>query len=331
MVVKNVKPVLGRFTLLTSAAAAVAVVGLLMNEANSQGSIIKVDGSSTVYPITEKVAEGFQKTAGAKVTVGISGTGGGFKKFCAGETDIANASRPIKEKEVEACKQAGIEYIEIPVAYDALTVVVNPANPISNITVDELKKMWEPAAQGTITKWNQVNPSWPDAKLTLYSPGTDSGTFEYFTEEVVGKARSSRTDVTPSEDDNVLVQGVSRNKNAIGYFGYAYYEANQKRLKALKVDGVAPSIASVEDGSYKPLARPIFIYVKAASAQRPEVKSFMEYYLKNANKIVADVKYVPLKANQYTAALDKFKAGKTGTAYNGGKAKPKIDQVVGLK
>lgn len=288
--------------------------------------IIKGDGSSTVYPITEAVAEEFQKAKknAVKVTVGISGTGGGFKKFCRGETDFSDASRPILEKEMEACRAAGIKYIELPVAFDALTVVVNPKNSFLNtITVEELKKIWEPAAQGKVTKWNQVNPAWPDLPIKLFGPGADSGTFDYFTEAVVGKAKSSRGDYTASEDDNVLVQGVSRDQGGLGYFGYAYYYENSKKLKAVPVAqkagvaGVLPSEKSVIDGTYVPLSRPIFIYINAKAAERPEVKEFVEFYLKNAKEYVKEVKYVPLSDADYKHALTNFSKRKTGTAFGG--------------
>lgn len=287
-------------------------------------SFIKVDGSSTVFPITEAVAEEFQKTKknAVKVTVGISGTGGGFKKFCRGETDISDASRPILKKEMDDCKAAGIEYYELPVAYDALTVMVNPKNDwIKSMTVAELKKIWEPAAQGKIMKWNQVNPKWPDAPIKLYGAGSDSGTFDYFTEAVVGKSKSSRGDFTASEDDNVLVQGIANDKYALGYFGFAYYAENPNKLKAVAIDGgkgpVMPSAASIENGTYDPLGRPIFIYVSKKSAAKPEVKEFVEYYLKNAAPLVKEVKYVPLPAKAYTTALEHFQKGKVGTVFGG--------------
>jgi len=275
--------------------------------AQSQEKIVKIDGSSTVYPITEVIAEDFQKAGNAKVTVGVSGTGGGFKKFCAGETDISNASRKIKDKEIQACKEKGIEYVEIPVAIDALTVVVNPNNPVSNITTEELKKMWEPEAEAKVTRWNQVNASFPNAPLKLFGPGPDSGTFDYFTEEVVGKARASRKDYVPSEDDNVLVQGVSRDKNALGYFGYAYYVANKGRIKSLSINGVAPTPENVDATKY-PMARTIYIYVSKKAATKPEVKSFVQYYLKNAKAAVQKVNYVPLKDAQYADALKMFES-----------------------
>ena len=310
-----------RFPLNLSIAAALIAVS-----AASQAQVVKVDGSSTVYPITEGVAEDFQKLKknAIKVTVGISGTGGGFKKFCRGETDVQNASRPILEKEMVDCRAAGIEYIELPVAFDALTVVMNPRNSfLKAITVAELKKMWEPAAQGKIMRWNQVNPAWPDAAIKLFGAGADSGTFDYFTEAINGKSKSSRGDFTASEDDNVLVQGVAQDVNAIGYFGYAYYAENMSRLKAVPIiekDGkpaVSPSEASVLDGTYQPLSRPIFIYVNAKSLAKPEVREFAEYYMKMAAKIAKEVKYVPLPAKAYTVGLEHIAKGKKGTVFGG--------------
>jgi len=224
---------------LSKLVSALAVAGVALFSAQAvQAQVIKIDGSSTVYPITEAVAEEFQKSKknAIKVTVGISGTGGGFKKFCRDETDISDASRPITTKEMEDCKAAGVQYIEMPIAFDALTVVVNPKNAfLKQATIEEMKVLWEPAAQGKVMKWNQVNPAWPDAPVKLFGAGADSGTFEYFTEAMVGKAKSSRGDYTASEDDNVLVQGVSRDVNAIGYFGYAYYAENKNKLKALPI------------------------------------------------------------------------------------------------
>ncbi|MEW6739371.1 MAG: PstS family phosphate ABC transporter substrate-binding protein [Nitrospirota bacterium] len=288
--------------------------------------IIKIDGSSTVYPITEAVAEEFQKLKKkeVKVTVGISGTGGGFKKFCRGETDISDASRPILKKEMDVCKEHGIEYIELPVAYDGLAVMVNPKNNwVKSMTVDELKKIWEPAAQGKVTKWNQVKAEWPDAPLKLYGAGVDSGTYDYFTEAITGKAKSSRGDFTASEDDNVLVQGIAGDKNALGFFGLAYYEENKNKLKLVPVINpktgkeVIPSEKTVMDGTYQPLSRPIFIYVSKKAAEKPEIKEFVEYYLKNAAKLVKQVKYVPLPAKAYKLAEERFEKRKTGTMFGG--------------
>ncbi|MGK7939413.1 MAG: PstS family phosphate ABC transporter substrate-binding protein [Crocosphaera sp.] len=282
-------------------ALGLALVNLTNIPVNSQGRTpIKIDGSSTVYPITEAVAEEFQKKerGSVRVTVGISGTGGGFKKFCsknaAVKTDISNASRPIKDKEKKMCAEAGVKYMEIPVAYDAITVVVNKGNPLTNITTAELKKMWGPAATRKITKWNQVNSSWPNAPLKLYGPGADSGTFDYFTDAIVGDSGESRTDYTPSEDDNVLVQGVANDDKALAYFGYTYYEENKNKLKALKINGVAPSSQTVSNGTYTPLARPIFIYVNIDSVKnKSAVKKFVNYYLDNAPRLVKEVRSIP--------------------------------------
>jgi phosphate transport system substrate-binding protein len=287
--------------------------------------LVKIDGSSTVFPVTEAVAEDFQKAKKqqVKVTVGISGTGGGFKKFCRGEIDISDASRPILQKEMADCKAAGIEYIELPVAFDALTVVVHPKNAfVKQLTVAEMKKMWEPAAQGKVTRWNQVNPAWPDQPMKLFGPGADSGTFDYFTEAVVGKSKSSRGDFTASEDDNVLVQGVSRDVNSLGYFGFAYYVENKDKLKAVPIvnekgSAIAPSMESVEKGTYSPLARPIFIYVSTKSLARPEVREFVEYYMKHGAKLAREVKYVPLPEKAYALAWDHVQKGKKGTVFGG--------------
>ncbi|MBF1988777.1 PstS family phosphate ABC transporter substrate-binding protein [Fischerella thermalis] len=328
MVVKGIRLGLNRFTLMISLALSTATFAVSMPSVLSQGTNrITIDGSSTVYPITEAVAEDFQKNTGGrvKVTVGVSGTGGGFKKFCSGQTDISNASRPILAKEMQACNSAGIKYIELPVAYDALTVVVNPANTwAKSLTVAELKKIWEPAAQGKIKNWNQVRQGFPNAPLKLYGPGPDSGTFDYFTEAIVGKSKASRTDYTPSEDDNVLVQGVSRDKNALGYFGYAYYAPNKNRLKAVAINNgkatVAPSEQAVLNGSYQPLSRPIFIYVNAKSAQRKEVKDFVNFYLKNGAKYAREVKYIPLPSSAYNLALRHFQKPKLGTVFAGKEA-----------
>lgn len=292
----------------------------------AEAQIVKLDGSSTVYPISEAVAEEFQKAkkGAIKVTVGISGTGGGFKKFCRGETDISNASRPILKQEMADCKANGIEYMEMPVAYDALTVVINPKNNfIKSMTVAELKKMWEPAAQGKVVKWNQVNSAWPDAPLKLFGAGADSGTFDYFTEAVTGKSKSSRGDFTASEDDNVLVQGVARDVNALGFFGYAYYVENKDKLKSVPIvekDGkpaVSPSLETVINGTYQPLARPIFIYVNAKSVQKPEVKEFVEYFNTHGEKLAKEVKYVPLPAKAYAYNMEVLGKRKLGTKFGG--------------
>lgn len=309
---------------LAAAAAALALLAAAPLTSLAQ-QVVKVDGSSTVFPITEGVAEDFQKAnKGIKVTVGVSGTGGGFKKFCRDETDVQNASRPILKSEMDNCKKAGVEYYELPVAFDALTVVINPKNTwLKQATVAELKKVWEPASQGKVTRWNQVNPAWPDQPIKLYGAGSDSGTFDYFTEAIVGKAKSSRGDYTASEDDNVLVQGVAGDVNAMGYFGYAYYAENTGKLKALPIvekegkPGVLPSEATVLDGTYQPLARPIFIYVKVKALEKPEVKKFVEFYMAQAANIATEVKYVKLPADIYKSNLKHMAEGKKGTVFGG--------------
>lgn len=291
--------------------------------ASAADKVIKIDGSSTVYPVTEAVAEEFQIATKNKVTVGESGTGAGFKKFCRGETDISNASRPIAQKEMDACKEAGIQFIELPIAFDALTVVVNSKNDwVKSLSVEELKKMWEP--KSSVKNWKQVNAAYPDKTLALFGPGTASGTFDYFTEAINGKSKASRTDYTPSEDDNVLVQGVSGNTGGLAYFGYAYYEENKDKLRAIPISAkagspaVMPSPEAVKDGTYQPLARPIFIYVNATSAAfKPEVKAFVNYYLEHAPTLVKEVKYVPLTTEDYAAVKEHFKALKPGTGFGG--------------
>ena len=307
----------------TMMAALVAQAFTFAHTAAAADKIIKIDGSSTVYPITEAVAEEFQRSKGVKVTVGESGTGGGFKKFCRGETDISDASRPISQKEIDACKEGGVQFIELPIAYDALTVVVNSKNDwVKQITVAELKKIWEPGSK--VKNWKEVNATYPDKAINLYGPGTASGTFDYFTEAVNGKAKASLTDYTPSEDDNVLVQGVAGNVGGMAYFGMAYYQENTDKLKAVPVvakEGakpVLPSEATVMDGTYQPLSRPLFIYVNAtAAAFKPEVKAFVTYYLENAPQLVKEVKYVPLPKEDYEAVKTHFKAMKPGTGFNG--------------
>lgn len=266
---------------------------------------VRIDGSSTVLPISEAIAEEFLTAAPeVRVSVGSSGTGGGFKKFMANEIDINDASRPVKAEEVEMGKAAGIEYLEIEVAYDGLSIVVNPSNTfVDYLTVAELKKIWEPGS--TVDSWNDVRPEWPDQPLRLYGAGTDSGTFDYFTETVMGEAGASRPDYTASEDDNILVQGVAGDEGALGFFGFAYYEASASQLKLVPVDGgtgpISPSMQTISDGSYSPLSRPLFIYVNKASAARPEVRAFVDFYLDTAATIAADVGYVPLPADMYAA------------------------------
>lgn len=319
-------------------ALALAMVITMNNQVNAR-PIVTIDGSSTVYPITEAVAEDFQiaKKGSIRVTVGISGTGGGFKKFCRAEIDIVNASRPIQHSEMEACKAAGVQYIEMPIAFDALTVAVNPHNTWSRtMTVEELKKIWEPSAQGKITKWNQVNPTWPDERIKLFGAGADSGTFEYFTEAIVGKAKSSRGDFTASEDDNVLVQGITSDRYSLGFFGFAYYIENQKKVTAVAIDngkgGIIPSAETVKNGSYEPLSRPIFIYINAKAADKPEVSEFVDFYMKNATTLVKEVKYFPLPAEAYQLNLDHFRERKIGTVFGGeSKIDLKIDELLKLE
>jgi phosphate transport system substrate-binding protein len=290
--------------------------------------VVRIDGSSTVFPIAEAVAEEFQaKERGAiRVTAGLSGTGGGFKKLCRGDADISNASRPILAEEMEACQAAGIRYFELPIAFDAITVVVNPDNDwVTSLRLEDLKKIWEPGAQAQVLRWNQVRPEWPDTPLMLFGPGADSGTFDYFTEAIVGKAKASRGDYTASEDDNVLVQGVEHNKNALGYFGFAYYVSHKERMRAVPIETqgglVGPSIATVTDGTYQPLSRPLFIYVSEAAAQRPEVRKFVEFYLTEGPALAAEVGFVPLPEQAVQIALQHFRENRLGTVFGG---KPEV-------
>ncbi len=291
-------------------------------------AVIKIDGSSTVFPISEAVAEEFQKAnPNVRVTVGVSGTGGGFQKFCRSETDISNASRPIKPTEIEECRKAGIEFIELPVAYDGLAVVVNPKNTWANsMTVGELKKVWAPEAQGRVTRWNQVRPSWPDRELHLFGAGVDSGTYDYFTEAIVGKEGASRGDFTSSEDDNVLVQGIANDELALGFMGIAYVEQNKSNLKLVPVDdgkkenGEGPipvSVETVRNGTYQPLSRPLFIYVSRKAAERPEVQKLVDSYLKGKD-LVAEVGFVQLTDPIYQLAQKHFIERRLGTAFEQG-------------
>jgi phosphate transport system substrate-binding protein len=322
-------------------ALVVSVVSVsLAGRAEAQASI-KIDGSSTVFPISEAFAEEFQiqKRGKVRVTVGVSGSGGGFKKFCRGETDISNASRPISVEEMEACRKAGIKYMELPVAFDALTVVINPANTWVKdgvLTIADLKKMWEPAAQGSVTTWKQVRGEWPAEKLMLFGPGADSGTFDYFTEAVMGKAKASRGDFTASEDDNTLVQGVENNKSALGYFGFAYYVAHKDKMRAARIDGgkgpVAPSVENVINGTYSPLSRPLFIYVKDSAATRPEVREFVQFMMTQGADLVTEVGYVPLPASAYQLAWKHFEEKKLGTVFGGHmKVGVTIDQLLSME
>jgi phosphate transport system substrate-binding protein len=273
---------------------------------------VSIDGSSTVYPVTEAVAEEFLTVEpGVRVTVGVSGTGGGFKKFAAGEIDINDASRPIKDSEAAEAQSHGIEYLEIPVAYDGLSIIVNPENTwVDHLSVAELQQIWQPGS--TVDSWDDIRPEWPAEPIRLYGPGTDSGTFDYFTEAVNGEAGVSRPDYTASEDDNVLVQGITGDKYSLGFFGYAYYLANQTRLKLVPVDGgngpLLPNEQTIQDGTYSPLSRPIFIYLNKTGAAKPEVRRFVEFYLEIAPQLVHEVGYIALPAESYSASLQAVQA-----------------------
>jgi len=291
---------------------------------------IRIDGSSTVFPLSEAVAEEFRSAEPeVRVTVGESGTGGGFKKFSRNEIDINDASRPITSEEIELCKAGGIDFIEIPVAYDGLAVVVSKENTfVDYLTVEELKKIWEPAAQGKIKTWNQVRPSFPNQPINLYGAGTASGTYDYFTEAIVGKAKASRGDYNASEDDNVLVKGVSSDKNGLAYFGLAYYENNADKLKLVPIDdkddsngkgGILPSQETVSNGTYQPLSRPEFIYVNAKAADRPEVKAFIKFYIENSAALAKEIGYVPLPAEVYPLAQKRMDNKVTGTVFGEGR------------
>ncbi len=295
---------------------------------------ITIDGSSTVAPISKAVAEEFAKTnPGVKVPVGTSGTGGGFKKFCAGDTDISNASRPIKDKEAEECAKNKVEFVELPVAVDGLTVVANKENTWATcLTVDELKKIWSPDSQGKVTTWKQVKDSFPEEKLNLFGPGPDSGTFDYFTEVINGKSKASRTDYQPSEDDNILVQGVVGSKGGLGYFGVAYFEENADKLKGIEIDAgkgcVAPTIENINSGKYAPLSRPLFVYVSKKALDRPEVKAFMNFYLEKDEKLVRDVGYVTLPSDALPKVKERLKEAKTGSTFSGEHAGKSIAELL---
>jgi phosphate transport system substrate-binding protein len=290
---------------------------------------VNIDGSSTVFPVTQAMAEEFNIVApNVQVPVGVSGTGGGFAKFCEDETDISNASRPISADEAALCDENGVEYIELPVAYDGLSVVVNPENDwVSCLTIDELATMWAPESEGEITNWNQINPDFPDAELVLYGPGTDSGTYDYFTDAVTGEEGASRGDFTGSEDDNVLVQGVASDVNALGFFGYSYYEENQGSLKLVAIDDgddsngegcIEPSPETINNGTYQPLSRPLFVYVNAESAARPEVAGFVDFYLLEGPGLIPEIGYVPFTEEFYATIYQRYTDGRTGSVFAGG-------------
>jgi len=307
-------------------AASVAVIALASAPATAQQAgapfTIQIDGSSTVFPISEAVAEAFQQTTQGRirVAVGESGSSAGMRKFCRGEIHIADMSRPIRSGEMATCAAAGIQYVEVPVAFDGLTVVVHPSNPIRSLTVAQLREIWQPGSR--VNNFNQVGG--PNLAMQLYGPGSASGTFDYFTEAVNGTARASRTDYTPSEDDNVLVQGVANNAGGLGYFGLAYFEENASRLRAVAIDGgngpVMPSVENVVNGSYQPLSRPIFIYVNAAALRRPQVQQFVQYYVNNAAAASQRVGYVPLPQAAYAAYLQRVQRRTPGTAFGGRQA-----------
>lgn len=338
------KTFIKRIAMVASLSAMVAGVTACAGDSGETGEgasglsgSVAIDGSSTVFPITEAMAEEFQiKNPEVKVTVGVSGTGGGFKKFCGGETDISNASRPIKEKEIKLCEEAGIEFVELPVAFDALSVVVNKENDWATcLSTDELNKMWRPEAKGTIKAWNQIRADFPNEPLVLYAPGTDSGTFDYFTEAINGDGGVTREDFTPSEDDNTLVTGVKGTKGALAYFGFAYYEENKDSLNLVSIknegseDCVEPSIENVEAGTYVPLARPIFVYVKkSALAEKTEVKAFVDFYMNVANKeLVGETGYIPLNDSIYTSVAGLIENSTTGSVFSEGTVGVDLNEV----
>lgn len=314
---------LSRFLLLSTAALALSSASYAAEQLRGT---VSLDGSSTVFPISEAVAEEFLAVQPrVRVTVGVSGTGGGFKKFLAGETDINNASRPIKGKEIKLANEAGIEFIELPVAFDGLSVIVNKNNDwVDYLSVDELKKIWQPGS--TVKNWSDVRPGWPERPIRLYGPGTDSGTFDYFSETINGKSGASRPDYTASEDDNALVQGISGELDSLGYFGFAYYAANKDKLKLVAIDGdnagekaaVSPSPTTINDGSYAPLSRPIFIYVRKDALDRPEVETLVKFYIKNSAQLATEVGYIPLPEMVYQRAFDRVLSRESGTAYSDG-------------
>ena len=325
-------------TVVVAALAALAS-GTACSKRKAAGGTVAVDGSSTVFLISAAVAEQASKAIGVDATVGSSGTGGGFKKFCAGEVDIAGASRPIKSGEADACKAKNIEWIEVPVAYDGIAIVVNTKNAfVDKLTVDELKKMWAPEAEGTITKWSQIREGWPDQPLRLLGAGADSGTYDYFTAAIVGKEHSSRGDYRQSEDDNVLVQGVESDENAIGFFGFAYYAENKDKLKIVPIDdgktengdgGITPSAETIAGGSYQPLSRPIFIYVSKGALAKAHVAKFVDFYLANVTTLSAKVGYVPLPAKVDELAKKRLADRKTGSVFaDGSKVGVTLEQLL---
>lgn len=299
----------------------------------AQDNIIRVDGSSTVFPISEAVAEEFQKVHSGKVVVGVSGTGGGFKKFCDKKIAIVGASRPIGASEKVLCKKNGVNFIELPVALDGISVVVHPKNTwVKKLSIAQLKKIWEPRAQGKLTKWSQISQNWPDKEIHLFSPGVDSGTYDYFTKAIVGKAHSSRGDITSSEDDNVLVQGVATDKYGLGFFGFAYYKENKKRVKAVPIDSgagpVMPSIETIASNAYKPLSRPIFIYVSKEGTSRKTIDQFVRFYLNESSALASEVGYVPLGGESYRLASKRFTKKVIGSVFGEAKMGTSVKEIL---
>ncbi|MGH7999059.1 MAG: PstS family phosphate ABC transporter substrate-binding protein [Brasilonema sp.] len=313
-------------SLISVTAAVISLTACAGQNQASTSNEIKIDGSSTVYPISDVVTKEFRKTSQGekiKIDVQFSGTTGGFRKFCAGETDISDASRPILIQEMDACVKSRVAFIELPVAFDALTIAVNPQNNwAKDITVAELKKVWEKAAQGKITNWNQIRATYPNRPLKLYGAGKDSGTYDYFNEAIMGNKTDSRSDYTGSEDDNVLVDGINKDPDALGYIPFAYFEGNQNKLKALSVNNdksaVYPSAEVVKNAQYQPLSRPLFIYVNSKSTQdKPELRAFVEFYLKNARNLTTTVGYIPLPDEGYRLAEVQYYKAEIGTAFKG--------------
>ncbi len=325
MNLRDIIPILSKLSSFIALGMITAMLAVANPLAAQDTQAIAIDGSSTVYKKKKKIVSEYQtsKKKPVDIEVEFSGTGGGFDKFCRGETDINNASRPIQLDEMEACNNSEVRYLELPVAFDALTVVINPQNDwLDSITIEELAKIWSPDAEEKITRWNQVRESFPDQPLNLYAPGQDSGTFDYFTEAVVGEVGASRTDYTASEDDDVLVQGVSQDPNALGYFGLAYYEQRATEMKAVAVDSgkgaVLPDRETVEQEQYQPLSRPLFIYVNAASAQKNQaLRQFIDFYLAQAPELVSEVGYVPLPEEAYNMDKVTFHKGEVGTVFEG--------------
>ena len=306
---------------------AVFAVSALASCKKNESALIAIDGSSTVFPITEAVAEEFQKQNKARVTIGVSGSGGGFKKFCKNETVISNTSRPIKPSEVALCEENEVEYIELPVAYDGIAVVAHKqADWIDYMTIEELKKLWAPEAQGEITRWNQIRSDWPDEEIHLFGAGVDSGTYDYFTQAIVGEEHSSRGDFTSSENDNILVQGITNDTQALGFFGLAYYVENRDKLKIIPIDDgnedngpgpIAPSLETVADGTYQPLSRPLLIYVNKEAAEQERVQDFISFYLTEGGPLVMEVGYIPLLDRDYELVKQRFDKRIVGSIFGG--------------